>query len=136
MRPFEWGVNSTLAQKDGYYAKVTQPLAQSQTARDHQFLCGTLFVDPAVPVARPQRPGAPVDFNDGVPGSAQRPVQSDGTAPPVARTNAAPYGVAKQGVSNAMAPPLGIATNPVERLRAEKGILAAPTPFSAFIAPH
>lgn len=137
MIPFEWGVNSTLAQKDGYYAKVTQPLAQSQVARDHQFLCTTLFVDPAVPVPRAQRPGAPADFTDGMPGmGASRPVQSDGTAPPAAKSSTAGYGVPQQGIGNKLAPPTGAPSNQLDHLRAEKGILVAPTPFPAFIAPH
>jgi len=117
MIPFEHGIDSKLAQKDGYYQKLTLPLERSQTVQDHRFICSNLFVDPAVPVARPQ---VERQFSDAVSGVAAREPPKE----PVVRGTRTPLAVP-------MDPP-----NPYEQLRREKGILAPPMPFTAFIAPH
>jgi hypothetical protein len=117
MIPFEHGVDSQLAQKDGYYQKLTLPLERSQTVQDHRFICSNVFVEPAVPVARPQ---VERQFSDAVSGLAAREVPKE----PIVR-----------GARTPLAVPVD-APNPYEKMRREQGILAPPTPFPAFIAPH
>ena len=132
MMPFEWNVDSRYAAKDGFLNKLAPTLATSQTARDHQFLCTELYVEPAVPVAR--RPGstdAP-NFVNSMTGPGTYP----SNIPPPAKFT--PRGSAPQGPGNPLGPPrdplqipLGIAA---ERKRAETGIMEPPPPFSMFIA--
>lgn len=116
MIPFEHGVDSVLMQKDDYYRKLTLPLDRSEAAADHRFICSNLFVDPAVPVARPQ---VERHFSDVVSEPAHEPPRE-----PILRGAQTPYAVPT-------APP-----NRYEDIRREQGILMAPTPFAAFIAPH
>jgi hypothetical protein len=132
MVPFEYLVDSRHAAKDSVYTAMDKPLESSKAVQERQFRCGQVFMEPAVPVARPRGPKDPQNFSDTVPGAPQKPQQT----PPAARFN--PTGAAKQGsgYSGALgAPPLGPPTAG-ERERAATGILAPPPPFSAFIAPH
>jgi hypothetical protein len=134
MIPFEWGVNTNLSQRDVYYGKVSQPLAASQTARDHQFLCSTMFVEPAVPVARPQPAGAPKNFSNAIPGQSQRPVEMpEGVR---VASSAEKWPEAPSQAANPTAPLPYPSQNVVETQWRQTGILAPPPPFTAFIAPH
>jgi hypothetical protein len=128
MIPFENNVDSIHAAKDTYYKRLGQPIEQTSIAREHQGLCGNLYVEAAVPVARPQTERY---FSDGIPGASQRPATE---TPPAAIFTA--RGGPQQGVSNPLAPPRGPVANPIDRHWAETGVLEAPTPFTAFIAPH
>ncbi len=128
MIPFENNVDSIPAAKDASYKRLGQPIEQTSSAREHQALCGNLYVETAVPVARPQTERY---FSDGIPGASQRPATE---TPPAAVFTA--RGGPQQGVSNPLAPPRGPIANPIDRHYAETGVLEAPTPFAAFIAPH
>lgn len=135
MMPFEQLIDSRAAAKDAVYRglnKTVQPLEKSPLVTERQFMCGSTFVAPALPVARPQVAGAPATFNNTVPGASQRPAGVG--APPAAHYT--PRGAPKQGSNDhSNAPPRG-SPNAAERHRAETGILEPPAPFSAFIAPH
>jgi hypothetical protein len=123
--PFEWNVDSRHAAKDSYYHAMDKPLEKSRAVRERQPLCGGVYVDPAVPVARPQPAGAPQNFTDAVPGASQRP--ADGPPPAAYYT---PRGAAPKGEIHPMAPPRGPIGNPLDRVYAEKGIIEAPAPFT------
>lgn len=117
--PFEHGVDTKLMQRDNFYPKLTLPLSQSEIAQTNRFICSELYVEPAVPVARPQ---VERRFTNTVPMEAvyeRRPVQDQ-----VMRGAQSPYAVP--------VPP----ANPYEDLRREYGILVPPKPFTDFIAPH
>lgn len=132
MVPFEYLVDSRHAAKDSVYTAMDKPLENSKAVQERQFRCGEVFMEPAVPVARPRGPKDPQNFSDVVPGAPQKQVQT----PPPARYN--PTGAPKQGSSYSGAlgvPPMGPPTAG-ERERAQTGVLAPPPPFSAFIAPH
>ena len=128
MVPFEYLVDSRHASKDAIYGQLTQPIAASPLVHDRQFLCGALYVDPAVPVARPRGPMEPASFNYTIPGASQR----VGTTPPAHET---PKGLPPAGPGNPNAPPM-FYTNPAERERAALGRIGTPPPFTNFIAPH
>jgi len=129
MVPFEYLVDSRHASKDAIYTQVTQPIIASPLVRDREFICGSVFVEQAVPIAKPRGPKDPQNFNDAVPGASQR-VGST----PVARETPR-GGPPTTGKRNSDAPP----SNPrgyVDYERAKTGILAPPPPFSDYIAPH
>jgi len=122
MVPFEYLVDSRHASKDALYFDLLKPLAESQVVRDREFICGSLFVDPAVPVARPRGPKEPATFNDTIPGAAQR-VGST----PIARET--PRGLPPMGRNHPDAPPMWH-SNRAERERMAMGVLAPPPPFT------
>jgi hypothetical protein len=129
MVPFEHLIDSRHASKDDIYAQLKQPIAASPLVRDRQFLCNTLYVDPAVPVARPRGPKEPASFNDAIPGASQR----VGSTPAAHET---PRGGPPKGQrDHPDAPPRWIA-NPAEKKRSETGIIEPPPPFTQYIAPH
>lgn len=128
MMPFEHLVNSQQASKDVVYTQLTQPIDHSPLVRDRQFLCGNLYVESALPVARQRGPGEPATFNDTVPGASQK----VGSTPAAHET---PRGGPPMGRDHPNAPPRWLG-NPAERERALTGVLAPPPPFSDFIAPH
>ena len=138
MVPFDYLVDSRHASKDAIYSQITQPLGNSPLVRDRQMMCGSLYVEPAVPVPRPRGPKEPATFNDTVPGASQRPpssgsLQSAGSTPVYRET---PRGGPPAGGRNHPdAPPRWI-VNPAEKKRAETGIIEPPPPFSQYIAPH
>jgi hypothetical protein len=127
MMPFEHGVDSRYATRDAYLKKLTVPLERSQTAADHRFLCDELFVTPAVPVAKPQREGAPANFSDVVPGLGAG-----------AREKVRSLAPRQQGPAHPDAPPRGPITEgrAAELKRADSGILETPVPFTNYMAPH
>jgi hypothetical protein len=132
MVPFEYGVESRLAAKDGYMQRlaVGTPLATTQVAQEHRFLCGELYVEPAVPVARPQGPGfgpgpgfQTITFTDAYPGASQHPSAMGGAT----LVRDTPRGlVAPQSAMHAP----GDVGAVLERIRAETGAMAPPPPFS------
>ena len=130
MVPFEWAVDSRQAVKDSIYGELQGPITQSTLVRDRQLLCGNLYVEQAMPVARPPGAKDAKNFNDAIPGASQRL-----SAPPPVAYEKVHRGYAQQGVSVPNAPPRG-PINEAERDRAETGVLRAPLPFTAFIAPH
>jgi hypothetical protein len=116
MMPFESGVDSRHSSKDDYLSQIRLPLASSPAAMAHAGVCGRVYMEPAVPVARP---GGKSGTNalDGIPARA----------PTGAPTRSQPlYPEAAAQVSN----------NYVDKVRATTGVLAPPPPFTAFIAPH
>jgi hypothetical protein len=52
MIPFEHFVNTQQYQKDSYQPQIALPLAASPAAYSHAALCGRVYLDQAVPVAR------------------------------------------------------------------------------------
>jgi len=131
MVPFEYLVDSRHAAKDAVYNAMDQPLENSKAVQERLFKCGEVFMEPALPTARPRGPKDPQNFSDTIPGMPQKPM---GDAPPPAAQFRA-TGFAKQGSTFTGAPPRGPPTFG-ERERADTGILAPPPPFSAFIVPH
>jgi len=129
MVPFEYLIDSRHAAKDAVYNAMDKPLENSKAVRERLFRCGQVFMEPAVPVARPRGPKDPQNFSDAVPGAPQKQMMT----PPVSHLPAT--GAAQQGSTFADAPPRGPPTFG-ERERAESGILAPPPPFSMYIAPH
>lgn len=132
MMPFEHQVTSRRAAKDGVYAGLARGVS---AVRAEPLVCGVQYVEQAVPVPRAQAAGAPQNFSDGVPGASQRPVEG---MPPPAQER--PRGLT---AAPAQENPLGAPrTGPLsegqllEKRRAETGVLAAPAPFAAYIAPH
>lgn len=118
MMPFEWNVDSRVSAKDG----VSDVLAQKG--------CPAVGVVPAVPVARvPGAKDAP-NFTDAIPGVSQRPAVG---APPAARVRSSVGAPPVMGSDHPDAPPRGPVGNPLDRARAESGMLEAPAPFTAFI---
>ncbi len=130
MVPFEWGIDSRHAARDAIYSSLQGPIAQSTLVRDRQMMCDSLYVEPAMPVARPPGAKDAKNFNDAIPGASQRI-----TASPPDAYEQVHRGYAQQSTSNPNAPPRG-PINEAERERAETGVLRAPPPFTAFIAPH
>lgn len=126
--PFENNVDSIHSAKDAYYKQLSQPIDRSPIAAQHQMMCSNLYVEPVVPVAKPQSDRY---FSDMIPGVSQRMMTG---APPAARTT--PRGGPQQGSTTEWAVPRGPVINELDRHQAETGILEAPAPFTAFIAPH
>jgi len=116
MVPFEYLVDSRHASKDAVYAQLTQPIAASQLVQDRRFLCSGLYVDPAVPVARPRGANEPASFNNTIPGALRV-----GATPPAYET---PRGLPPAG-GDPNAPPI-FHTNMAERERAAMGRMAPP----------
>ncbi len=112
MMPFEWGVDTRASQKDAIYGELQGPIHQSALVRDRQLVCGQVYVDPAVPVPRPQK-----NFVDTVPGA---PAVRDGPPPP------------SREVAGGGSRP----SNPIDHNVATNGILEAPAPFTAYIGSH
>lgn len=71
MIPFEHGVESRLAAKDGYLDSlgVGRPLETTPLAADHKMFCDRIWVEPAVPVAKPRAKGEPANFTNKISGS-------------------------------------------------------------------
>ena len=135
MVPFEHLVDSRAAAKDGVYSALNatvQPLEASPLVASRQLLCSKTYVPPAIPVPRSQPAGAPTSFSDTIPGSSQR---AAGIHPPPA-AQFTPRGAPEQGAGHPDAPPRAPPSNRMERQFAQTGVLEAPAPFSAFIAPH
>lgn len=120
MIPFEWGVDSRHAAKDAYLPAIAKPLATSPAAYSHAAVCGRVYMEPAVPVARPGGKSS-TNVIGGGSGSAGTP-----------RARYAPRGAAKSGPDHPAAParaPAGY----VEQERATTGVIAPPPPFTDFI---
>jgi len=132
MMPFAWALDTRHANKDQFHRKLmSAPLGSGPVARDNQLVCNMMYMDPAVPVARPRGPGQPQTFSDVVPGSL---TQSATGAPPAARFT--PRGGPQTGGGYPDAPTIGPVANPLDRNLAITGILEPPAPFTAYIAPH
>lgn len=118
MMPFEWGVDSRHAAKDDFLDQIRLPLETSPAAYAHAGICGQVYMEPAVPVARVG--GGGKSETNVLPGVAAR-------APIGAPSRSQPrFPEAAAKVSDAY----------VDKTRAMTGILAPPPPFTAFIAPH
>jgi hypothetical protein len=128
MIPFENNVDSRFASKDAVYHAMDKPLERSQAVRERQRVCGTVFLEPAVPVAKQRGPRDPPNFKDTIPGQSQK----LGETPISWET---PRGAPPTGVNYPNAPPK-LKPAPGEYARATQGILAPPPPFSEYIAPH
>ena len=129
MVPFEHLVDSRHAAKDAIYSELMQPIGASPLVRERQFICGKVYVEQAVPVAKMRAAGEPANFNDGVPGASQL----VGSTPAMKET---PRGWASDvGRNNPEAPPRW-QPNAAERQRALTGVLAPPPPFTQYIMPH
>jgi hypothetical protein len=115
MMPFEWAVDTRASQKDAIYGQLQGPIANSSLARDRQLMCGQIYVEPAVPVPRPQKN----NFSDTVPG-----------APPV-REGPPPASRQIVRASGGSRP-----SNPIDQNVAAHGVLEAPAPFTAYIGSH
>jgi hypothetical protein len=130
MIPFEHQITGRRAAKDGVYTSLARGVSAVPT---EPLVCGIQYTDPAVPVVRTQAAGAPQNFNDAVPGASQRLGH-----PPPAQERA--RGAPPAGVANPNGPPRSppqIAEGQaLERKRAETGVLAAPAPFTVYIADH
>jgi hypothetical protein len=130
MMPFEYQVNTQQSHKDGVYVGLNRGVA---TVPQTPLVCGSQYVEDAVPVARPQPAKGPQNFNDTVSGASQRvgvmPAQERprGLAPPTGAAH--PLGPLR-------GPPQAAEGQRLERVRAETGVLYPPTPFAEFIAPH
>ena len=130
--PFEHLVNTQQSHRDGIYSSLNRGVT-AVTTSSTPLICGSPYVEDAVPVARPQPVGAPANFSDAVPGASQR----VGVMPAQER----PRGLVPQRGGGSQHGPLrehpqipeGQA---LERLRAERGILAPPAPFTEYMAPH
>lgn len=116
MMPFEWSVDSRHAAKDAAAATITKPLEHSPAAAAHAAVCGRVYMEPAVPVARPSSR----DATDAIGGAA---VAAAGVGP-VRIRNGQP------------APTVSLPTDYVDAERAATGILRPPPAFGAMIAPH
>ncbi len=116
MMPFEWGVDSRHAAKDDYMDQIRLPLESSPAAMAHAGICGRVYLDPAVPVARP---GGKSSTNalEGIPARAPMgaPARFQPRDPEIAAKLSDDY---------------------VDKQRAVTGVLAPPPPFTAYIAPH
>ncbi len=131
MVPFEHLVDSRHASKDAIYSQLMQPLSSlsaSPLVRDRELICGKIYVEQAVPVAKMRGPGEPANFNDGVPGASQ----TVGSTPAMKET---PRGAPREGRNNPDAP-VRWQPNPAERQRALTGVMTPPPPFTQYIAPH
>jgi hypothetical protein len=128
--PFENLVNTQQFQKDVYAPQIAKPLATSPAAYSHAALCGRVYLDPAVPVARAGvGPDATTNEIKGV--AAKAPMGA------VAREAVRP-GLQPTGDASAAAAWDGVTTRKpmdwVDRERATTGRLAAPPPFTNFIS--
>jgi hypothetical protein len=123
LMPFEHGVNTQLAARDGYLPKLTLPLAASQAAAEHRAFCaGPTYLDPGVPA---EHPGVgPSGFTNAVSGASEQ----------LTTRITSLYGLPQRG-DCADAPPRGSGVSDLEKLQ-RQGILAPPTPFSELIAQH
>lgn len=130
MVPFEHMVNTQQSHRDGVYSMLNRGVS---AVPPEPLLCGSTYVEDAVPVARPQPVGAPANFTDSVPGASQR----VGVMPAQERARGL---VPQRGGGHQQGPPREPPQIPegqaLERLRAERGILAPPAPFTEYIAPH
>jgi hypothetical protein len=115
MMPFEWAVDSRHAAKDTAAATITKPLERSPAAAAHAAICGRVYMEPAVPVARPSA----LDATDAIGGAAT-----------------AAAGVGAVRIRNAQPAPEGAHRDYVDAERAATGILAPPPSFATMIAPH
>jgi hypothetical protein len=116
MMPFEWLVDSRHAAKDAAAATITKPLERSPAAAAHTAVCGRVYMEPAVPVARPSSR----DAIDAIGGAA-----------------VAAAGVGAVRIKNGQpAPTVALPTAYVDAERAATGILRPPPAFGAMIAPH
>ena len=136
MMPFEHLVDSRHAVKDSVYSDFqgSTAMAKSKIAANHQLLCGNMYVETSVPVAKPRGPNDPPNFHDAVAGVSQR---SSMPPPPAyfTPTGAAPHSGGPQAIPGAREPPRG--GPPLgERERAATGVLKPPPPFTEYIAPH
>jgi hypothetical protein len=125
IRPFENLVNTQQYQKDSYLPQIAKPLATSPAAFSHAALCGRIYLDPAVPVARAGvGPEAGSNELKGV--AAKAPMGFP--AREAVRPGAVPAG---SGREDAWA---GVTTRKptdwVDRERASTGVLAVPQPFT------
>jgi hypothetical protein len=133
MMPFEHQVTSRRAAKDGVYSGLAHGVS---AVHSEPLVCGVQYVETAVPVARAQPAGAPQTFSDTVPGASPRP--ASGTPPPAherSRGLVPPAAVAHP-LGPQRGPPTPHEGQALERRRAESGVLAAPAPFTAYIAAH
>jgi len=64
MVPFEFLVDSRHEAKDAVYHNMDKPLEYSVAARERRFICGKVYVDPAVPVERAHRRAEPKSFTN------------------------------------------------------------------------
>jgi len=124
MIPFEHTVNTQQYQKDAYLPQISKPLATSPAAYSHAALCGRVYLDPAVPAARPGV-GPESGSNELRGAGAKAPM--GGSAREAIRPAAVPAG--EEGAAWA-----GVTTRRptgwVDRERAATGVLAAPAPFA------
>lgn len=120
MMPFEWAVDTRHSAKDAYMTKILKPLDTSIAAREHTAVCGRIYMDPAVPVARIPGPKDAPNFTDSL-GNTHTPVG------PVHFTPRGPPPVGRV-YENAVPP---IMKDNAEAVRARTGILAPPPPFIA-----
>lgn len=109
MVPFEWMVDSRMAEKDNYKPLFTSPATE---AKYHEH----------VPVPRMPGPHDVKDFTNQIPGASMK----QGT-PPMVET---PRGVSLVGSNISNNVPIGPASVPSERIRALSGVYNPPTPFS------
>lgn len=120
MIPFEWAVDSRHAAKDSFRNSLRLPLETSPAAFAHAGICGKVFMEPAVPVARPGGSGkSETNVLSGV--AALAPM-------------GAPARFQPRDPDSAIA--ANLSASYVDKDRALTGILAPPPPFTAFIAPH
>jgi hypothetical protein len=116
MMPFEWGVESRHATKDDFLDQIRLPLETSPAAFAHAGICGKVYMEPAVPVARPGGKSSTNSLS-GVPAMA-------------------PMGAPARFQPRDPAAAAHVSDSYVDKARATTGILAPPPPFTAFIAPH
>jgi len=116
MMPFEWGVDSRHATKDDFLDQIRLPLETSPAAFAHAGICGKVYMEPAVPVARPGGKSSTNSLS-GVPAMA-------------------PMGAPARFQPRDPAAAAHVSDSYVDKARATTGILAPPPPFTAFIAPH
>jgi len=86
MIPFEHRIDSRHAAKDAVYNAASKPLEQSPAVRSRCVGNG-VFMEPAVPVARPRGPADPQNFSNTIPGISQIP--SGDRLPPTSRNGGA-----------------------------------------------
>jgi hypothetical protein len=127
--PFEHGINTQLASRDGYLSKLTLPLEASRTAADHRAFCGgPTYIPPTVPT--PTAGGATKEFTNAISGGSNGPIDT----PPPARVHSV-YGGPEQPAPGSCpdVPPRGSGVSTLERLQKSQGILVAPPPFTTQI---
>jgi hypothetical protein len=114
MMPFEWGVQSRYAAKDGY----SPHSSTSRTAPPPH--------ESAVPVARHPGKGDVRNFTDEIPGTSQHT-----TIPPPSLRTGHPRGGPQTGKTHEDAVPMYPVSNPIDRAHATTGILSTPAWFSS-----